>query len=313
MKRFLTQPATVLTLALAALVANPGLARDPGVPENEGDELARRIDDASVKVRADRPWSATGRSGLGEPISCASYRPSCNQSAWSFSFTPFLWAPAQHGHVTVKGRTFTVDTSIVESLEGVFENFEFAAMSRFEAHRGKWSTLVDAIFLRLGNDVGFDVAGVPVSAEWDLTQLTLQPMLGYQVACLPLGCGDACFKPHATVDALAGIRVYHMEVDLDLDPGPEFSGSQTWVDPVAGVRMLFHVTPRLTFNLSADVGGFGIGSDVSWRLIGGADYKINRCVSISAGWAILDVDYESGDFAYDVTQSGPYLGATFRF
>jgi hypothetical protein len=36
-------------------------------------------------------------------------------------------------------------------------------------------------------------------------------------------------------------------------------------------------------------------------------------VSLGVGWAILDVDYENGGFAYDVNQSGPYLAATFRF
>jgi hypothetical protein len=36
-------------------------------------------------------------------------------------------------------------------------------------------------------------------------------------------------------------------------------------------------------------------------------------VSLDAGWAILDVDYENGDFGYDVRQSGPYLAVTFRF
>jgi hypothetical protein len=104
-----------------------------------------------------------------------------------------------------------------------------------------------------------------------------------------------------------------MSAEVDLDPGPDEDGRQTWVDPIVGFRALFHVTPRLTFNLLANIGGFGLGSYLSWELIGGLSYDVGNCVSLIAGWAILDVDYENGSFGYDVTMSGPYLGATFRF
>jgi hypothetical protein len=34
---------------------------------------------------------------------------------------------------------------------------------------------------------------------------------------------------------------------------------------------------------------------------------------VTGGWRILSVDYDSGGIVYDVDQSGPLIGATFRF
>jgi hypothetical protein len=82
---------------------------------------------------------------------------------------------------------------------------------------------------------------------------------------------------------------------------------------VVGLRAIFRLTPDLSVGVLANVGGFGIGSDLSWQLVGGIDWSVGRCVSLNAGWMVLDLDYEDGDFRYDVRMSGPYLGVTFRF
>jgi hypothetical protein len=315
MKRSVSRAAWVVVFGLAALFTRDGLARAPVFSggEGDGDELDRRIDDASVKVRADRPWKAP-ESPCGNPIQCASYRPYCGRSNWRASVTPFFWAPAMHGSTTIRGQQIDVDSSISETLEGVFDNFNFAGMVQFEVGWCRWSVLVDLMYVHLGNEE--QIGGVVLPAadlEWDYEELTTQAMLGYRFARLPLGCGNKCFRPSVTFDALAGFRYYYYEGSIDIDPGPFVRDTQSWADPVVGVRMLFNVAPSVTFNVVADIGGFGVGSDLSWRLVAGINWNVNRCFALNAGWAILDVDYENGSFAYDVQQSGPYLGATFRF
>jgi hypothetical protein len=58
---------------------------------------------------------------------------------------------------------------------------------------------------------------------------------------------------------------YIPETTIDFDPGPSAEGSTDLVDPVIGLRALFHVRPSLRFTVSGDVGGFGIGSEFSWQ------------------------------------------------
>jgi hypothetical protein len=79
--------------------------------------------------------------------------------------------------------------------------------------------------------------------------LILDAFVGYRFAELPLGCATACFTPKVTFDVLAGARYYHMAVDVDLDPGPSGDGGKDWIDPLVGLRALFHVTPDVTFNV----------------------------------------------------------------
>ena len=306
--------ALAVVLVVGAWTGGESLAFAPA-REGGDDELAARIDDAIVRVRPDRPWRSTGDLAVENPVSLAHYRPGTGpRRGWQFSFTPFLWAPAMSGTQTIRGQEVDVDSSIVEGIENVTDNFQLAVMGRFEARCREWSILVDLIYLNLGNEAEVGVVGgAPIDADWEMTNLTLQAMVGYRFAELPLGCPGPCFTPTVSFDALAGVRYYYMDAEIDLQPGPTFEGSQNWLDPVVGLRVLFHVTPALTFNVAGDVGGFGVGSDLSWRLVAGFDYRLNGCVSLDAGWAILDVDYEDGSFAYDVNQSGPYLGATFRF
>jgi hypothetical protein len=285
-----------------------------------GDELDQRIDNAAANVKRDRPWRTGGPEAVAPAPRLGTYDPAAanvmaqRQAKWRFSFTPFFWAPAMHGNTTVGNQTVDVDASIGDVLQSVFDNFEFAAMGRFEANYCRWSVLLDVIYLNLGNEDDVNLPGAgQIDADWEFHELIAQGLIGYRFAELPLGCGNACFRPTVTFDALAGVRYYHFKSEINLDPGPNFDATKNWADPVVGVRTLFHVTPALSFNVMANIGGFGVGSDLSWELIAGVDYKLTNCISLTAGWAILDIDYESGGFGYDVTMSGPYLGATFRF
>lgn len=62
--------------------------------------------------------------------------------------------------------------------------------------------------------------------------------------------------------------------------------------------------------LYGDIGGFGIGSDLTWLGAVTINYQISRKMTLGAGWRYYKVNYDNGDFLYDVGQSGPLI--TFR-
>lgn len=64
---------------------------------------------------------------------------------------------------------------------------------------------------------------------------------------------------------------------------------------------------------AADVGGFGVASDYTWKLSGTLGYQFSDWFSARAGYRHLKVDYEDGGFVWDVELSGPIVGASFRF
>jgi hypothetical protein len=186
-------------------------------------------------------------------------------------------------------------------------------MGRFEARHCRWAFIFDLIYVGIGNEEDLQVAAAQIDAEWDFNMIIADAFVGYRFAELPLGCGSRCFRPSVSFDALAGVRYYHVDLEIDLEPGPSFDGGRDLFDPVVGLRALFHVTPDLTFNLFGNIGGFGVGTELSWQIVAGIDYRVSRCVSLNAGWMILDIETDNGDASVDLTLSGPYIGATFRF
>ena len=45
----------------------------------------------------------------------------------------------------------------------------------------------------------------------------------------------------------------------------------------------------------------------------GATYALTDTIGIAGAWRMLSVDYEQDGIVYDVRQTGPILGLTFRF
>jgi hypothetical protein len=76
------------------------------------------------------------------------------------------------------------------------------------------------------------------------------------------------------------------------------------------------LTERWSLSLAGDVGGFGVGSDLTWAAQGILGYRLplGRFETIlGVGYQALSWDYEDNAFGWDVTQQGPIVGGTIRF
>jgi hypothetical protein len=78
----------------------------------------------------------------------------------------------------------------------------------------------------------------------------------------------------------------------------------------------------LSFQVRADVGGFGAGSDLAWSLLGAFRYdtpwKLGHAdVGLTAGYKVYDVDYSAGaggeERDFHLQMRGPVLGVAFTF
>ena len=86
-----------------------------------------------------------------------------------------------------------------------------------------------------------------------------------------------------------------------------------WIDPLIGARAFYAFNDRLSVMGQADIGGFGVGSDLTWSLLGTFNYVFNDTWSGSLGYKYLSVDYDDDGYVFDVDLSGPVLGVTYRF
>jgi hypothetical protein len=120
---------------------------------------------------------------------------------------------------------------------------------------------------------------------------------------------------HGFVDALGGIRYYHVGSEITgevVNVGKQtVSTTDNWVDVIAGGRFRVNLTPKLHAMFIGDAGGGG--SLLSWQIVGGAGYQISRRWALDLAYRRLYYDREPGILGgIEQTQQGLVLGATFQ-
>jgi len=131
-------------------------------------------------------------------------------------------------------------------------------------------------------------------------------------------------------DLLGGGRYMNLEGEVDVRTGGPLAGPglaigrtfgrrEEWVDPIVGGRLRWDIDEKLAAAVRFDFGGFNIGngSNLTWNLLAGIDYKLKENMSLKAGYRILDIDYDSGsgtnEFGLDAQFRGPIFGLTIKF
>ena len=92
--------------------------------------------------------------------------------------------------------------------------------------------------------------------------------------------------------------------------------NEGWFDPIVGARWIEDISRGFILIVRGDVGGFGVGSEMTWQAAGGLGV-------LAGGFAILleyhymDVKYEQGTgedlFVYDVIEKSIRVGFGFAF
>ena len=265
--------------------------------------------------------------------------------AWTYSATLYGWVPLLNGSTTVKGRTTDVDVGYSD-LGDLIRRSEipkdlFAFMGYFEARNGRFSIFSDLVYLKIAlngsmtRSRGVDELNATVGAS---AGLKFEMFIGEFAAAYEITRWGATVVPGSgtAVDVFGGVRAWWQRADASLalsgtvnigdltrnaDGTLSASGSASWADPLVGLRLRHQFAPGLNFVASGDVGGFGVGSQLSWQALAAINYDFcvrnNVIWSAMLGYKALSVDYSKGSgltrYEYDMTMHGPILGITARF
>lgn len=222
---------------------------------------------------------------------------------WLVEWTPYVWAAGLDGEVGIRGRTASVDLGFTELLK----KLDGALFLPVEMRKGRWGTGIEVILVKLS-----DQAGTPgpvfdqVKASADQTVLEISPR--YRVA----------ERQPVAVDLLSGGRLWHLTSRLTFTtrdrPDLLVEAGERWIDPFIGARVIADLGRRWSVRARGDFGGFGIGSDLTWNLLGGVGYLINDRVALRAGYRHLAVDFrdEQDGFTFDIATSGWILGVSIQ-
>jgi hypothetical protein len=200
---------------------------------------------------------------------------------WRFDFALIGWGPAITGDVTVHGQKAKVD----DSLSDLLDDLKGIAMLGFELRKEKFGFYAQPNWIKLESDASVG----PLSSTLESKLWIVDAAGFYQLH-------KWGHERPLTLDALAGLRYWHIDNELTVDGSQGDSDSDYLIDPIVGLRAKMYFTPKFNLSLHGDVGGFGVSdhsSDLSWQALGTLGYDFTRHFSLSAGYRAMSVDTDS--------------------
>lgn len=236
---------------------------------------------------------------MAQPVAAQS-----SSGDWEYSIAPYLWMAGMDGTMTIADQEQDVDVSFGD----IIDNLDFAFMGHFDMRNERWVISADLVFVDLGHDQNVSredgVAEGTVTTGMDMTLFEVAG--GYRVS--------------PAVALLVGARWVDMDGSLRYSGdivGENVSASKSWVDPLVGIHVFAPLSEKWWLGARGDVGGFGVGSELTWQAYLDVGVKISRVTSLILGYHVLDMDYEDGAdlhyFGLDMAISGPQLGVAFQF
>jgi hypothetical protein len=219
---------------------------------------------------------------------------------WQFELVPYLWGSSIDGELGIGNRTANIDASFTNILS----HLHFAAMGLADVRRDRLVALADVMYSDLR---GQRATPGPLfsSVRPEQKLLIFTPEAGYRLLD----------TEGASIDALGGIRLWHLKSELEfragLLPSVDMEASRNWVDVIVGLRARVGL-PRGTW-----VSGYGDvgagGSDLTYQLVGTVGTDIGAHYGVVFAYRHLNVDYDKDRVLIDNAMQGPLFGFIFRF
>jgi hypothetical protein len=92
-----------------------------------------------------------------------------------------------------------------------------------------------------------------------------------------------------------------------------FSLYENWFDPFIGLRGRYNLTKALYLTGEADVGGFGVGSEITWETYAALGCQITRNIYSEVGYRYLYVDYDTTSFIFQGSLRGAQITVGINF
>lgn len=210
----------------------------------------------------------------------------------------YLWGAGLKGDIGNAAGASPVDVK----FDDILDNLEAGFMLNYRGKWDQWSFGADYIYLNINPSSDTPPATI------DLKQSVLELTGGYAI--------------QPGIELLAGIRAVDISTDITVTPPPmvpatpAVNAQDDWVDPLIGIDYRSPLADKWHFYGRADLGGFGVGSDLTYQLAAYFGYKPSDNWNLYAGYRHLDFDYKSDNdkkFFYDLSISGPLAGFSYHF
>jgi hypothetical protein len=197
-----------------------------------------------------------------------------------------------------------VEVEVDLSMSDVLDALKFGAMAQYRIENDTWSFSADATYMNLGHSQTSEQGRV--GARLDNDQLTVMGTVGRRVA--------------PNFEALFSLAYFDLSADLQvrvLQQTVTASRDADWVDPLVGLHYQAPLDGKWSVSLRGDVGGFGVGSDLTLHGWATLVRQNTDAFAWYFGYRYIAYDYETGSGLnrqrYDLEQHGPGIGVAWSF
>ncbi len=212
-------------------------------------------------------------------------------SDWKHNVLFYGWAVSIHGDLEVG----TIDTEVNIEFKDILDKFSGGAAVIYEGWNDNWWTYFDGSVTLLEDDPTLN----GLELEIDSTFVVVEGGIGHRIT-------DRSFPV-----AFGGFRWIGIDTDIDSAIGTKEGDFEGFVDPIFGLYHRHWLSERWMLRVLGDIGGFGVGSELSWGLGVGFVRKFDGPFSFQCGYRILNIDYDE-DIEFDGSLQGAYIGIGLR-
>jgi hypothetical protein len=216
---------------------------------------------------------------------------------WLVRVAPYLWATSLDGNATVAGIKSDVDVPFGDILR----DLSLAGMLLADVQKGRFGVAVNGVFARVSPENKTN--GIKIKATSDTVQLGVAPY--YRLVDWTYGTTASGEPLRLVVEPEVGFRFTYLRAELDVrNGGPSVDESESWVEPIFGSRFGIDLADNWNLTAEANVGGFGVGSDLAWNAQAFLGYRTSLFgvpTTLAAGYRALHQDYDHNDLKWGVT------------
>lgn len=232
---------------------------------------------------------------------------------WEYSATIYGWVAAISGESS-SGGDIDID------FDTLWDNLDMAFFGGLTARNGKWSLMVDPVYLKASGSKGW-VETIPVGPLGGTIPVNFEGTVKLENWITNVGVGYEVMRTDKSrLDVLAGARYLSMDVDVKLDltavmttASDRVSVSEHNWDAIVGVEGSVDLDDRWSLLYRGDVGTGD--SDFTGNAVAAIAYGFSWG-EVIAGYRYLHYEFDDdnvGLLVNDLDVKGPILGAQFHF
>jgi hypothetical protein len=228
-----------------------------------------------------------------------------SDDAWRFNITPYVWVPTLN--TTIANNDVPIEVEANAGTSDFLNNLKLPILVCGEVQKGRFGLLYDFQYLKFADSGNVGSTGADLDTGFTFADSTLG--LEYQVIAEP---------EKLSLDLFGGARAIYAKADIHIGATgstPSVGGDQdrVWIDPIVGLKANWRFAEHWFLGGYADVGGFGVSSDLTYQLMGFVGYSFNDHFALVGGYRYFFDDYSHGNFELNAKVYGPVVGLSFTF